>query len=141
MFDRRTTIFAAALLALATMPAAFGNDDTRYSIDASAGVSAGGGYELHGCIGQFDAVAPPPSGGPYTMTGGFLAPVPASVCTADLDASGHVGFNDLSLLLGSWGPCPSEPPGCPADLDVSGHVGFDDLTLLLGTWGSCHADV
>jgi hypothetical protein len=54
------------------------------------------------------------------------------VC-GDIDGSGQVGFDDLVLLLGVWGPC----GGCAADLDGSGDVGFDDLVLLLGTWGTC----
>jgi hypothetical protein len=49
----------------------------------------------------------------------------------DIDGTGMVGFDDLVLLLGNWGPC----AGCPADLDCDGSVGFDDLVLLLGNWG------
>jgi uncharacterized repeat protein (TIGR01451 family) len=58
----------------------------------------------------------------------------AAAVNADLDDSGSVGFNDLTILLGNWGPCNGL---CPADLDESGSVGFNDLTLLLGTWGPC----
>ena len=47
----------------------------------------------------------------------------------DLDGDGSVGFNDLALLLGAWGPCSG---ACPADLDGDGGVGFNDLALLLG---------
>ena len=38
-------------------------------------------------------------------------PLPAS---ADLDGSGVVGFDDLALLIGSWGPCAP----CPAETDI-----------------------
>ena len=55
-------------------------------------------------------------------------------CAADLDGSGDVGFGDLLILLGSWGPC---PPACPAELDGSGDVGFGDLLIVLSTWGPC----
>jgi sugar lactone lactonase YvrE len=59
---------------------------------------------------------------------------PLGPCPADLDGDGSVGFNDLTLLLGAWGPCSG---ACPEDLDGDGSVGFNDLTLLLGTWGPC----
>jgi hypothetical protein len=54
---------------------------------------------------------------------------------ADLDNDCAVGFNDLSILLGSWGPCPVPPAPCVADLDDDGSVGFGDLSILLGSWG------
>jgi hypothetical protein len=57
-------------------------------------------------------------------------------CPADLDGDGTVGFNDLTLLLGTWGPCPAEGT-CDADIDGDGTVGFNDLTVLLGSWGPC----
>jgi hypothetical protein len=28
-------------------------------------------------------------------------------CLADLDGDASVGFNDLALLLGTWGACPN----------------------------------
>ncbi|MBX3375316.1 MAG: VCBS repeat-containing protein [Phycisphaeraceae bacterium] len=52
---------------------------------------------------------------------------------ADLDGDGTVGFSDLLILLGAWGPC-ADP--CPADLDGDGEVGFGDLLLLLSAWSS-----
>ena len=54
-------------------------------------------------------------------------------CVEDLDGDGNVGFTDLTLLLGLWGPC----PGCDADFDGDDVVGFTDLTRLLGAWGPC----
>jgi len=54
-------------------------------------------------------------------------------CVGDIDDTGDVGFNDLVILLASWGPC----PGCAADLDNSGDVGFNDLVVLLASWGPC----
>ena len=56
-------------------------------------------------------------------------------CTADIDGSGHVGFDDLADLLTHWGACPIGP--CPWDQDGSGHVGFDDLADVLLHWGLC----
>lgn len=59
--------------------------------------------------------------------------LPAESCPEDLDASGAVGFPDLLLILGAWGPC----GGCPEDLDGSGDVGFGDIVRVLGAWGAC----
>lgn len=52
---------------------------------------------------------------------------------ADLDNDGIVGFGDLVILLGGWGPCPTNC--CVADLDGSGDVDFADILVLLGAWG------
>ena len=54
-------------------------------------------------------------------------------CTADLDGSGEVDFEDLLILLTAWGPCDE----CPEDLDGNGAVEFNDILLLLATWGPC----
>lgn len=59
--------------------------------------------------------------------------VVASCDTADLDASGSVGFADLSTMLNAWGNCGL----CAPDLDRSGGVGFADLSTLLSRWGPC----
>jgi hypothetical protein len=54
-------------------------------------------------------------------------------CPADFDGSGDVGFEDLTPMLGFWGPC----PGCAADLSGDAVVSFADLTALLAAWGPC----
>lgn len=54
---------------------------------------------------------------------------------ADLNGDGVVGAPDLALLLGAWGPCPSEPAPCAGDLDGDGVVGAADLAIMLGSWG------
>lgn len=48
----------------------------------------------------------------------------------DLNGDGLVNGADLTILLGSWGPC----GGCPADLDGNGSVGAADLAVLLAAW-------
>jgi len=53
--------------------------------------------------------------------------------SADLDRDGAVNANDLSTILGSWGPC----SGCPADLDGDGIVAAPDLAIVIGSWGQC----
>lgn len=54
-------------------------------------------------------------------------------CPADLNCDGSVGFADLLIMLGAWGPA----AGNTADLDGNGFVAFADLLVLLGTWGPC----
>lgn len=54
-------------------------------------------------------------------------------CSADLDRSGAVDFDDLLELLTEWGECGR----CAADVDHTGAVDVDDLLLLLGAWGPC----
>ncbi len=66
-----------------------------------------------------------------------LTVVPATNCPADLNHDGMVDGADLSLLLQSWGPCPSG--ACPADLNGSGYVNGSDLSILLNAWGNCPA--
>lgn len=50
---------------------------------------------------------------------------------ADLDGDGDVDGADLTIVLGSWGPC---PPPCPADINGDGVVDGADITILLGEW-------
>jgi hypothetical protein len=54
-------------------------------------------------------------------------------CSSDLDGSGDVGFGDILVLIGAWGPCAA----CPEDLDGSGDVGFGDILAVIGDWGAC----
>ncbi|MFZ9914407.1 MAG: hypothetical protein ACO3IB_03620 [Phycisphaerales bacterium] len=51
----------------------------------------------------------------------------------DLDGDRCVGASDLTVLLGSWGPCVN----CSADYDGDGVVGASDLAVLLSYWGQC----
>ena len=52
----------------------------------------------------------------------------------DADGDGDVDFNDLIILISSWGPC---PPPCPADFNGDGVVDFNDLLILIANWGAC----
>jgi hypothetical protein len=54
---------------------------------------------------------------------------PASV-PGDVDGDGLVTFDDLLLVLSTWGPCAD----CPADLDGNGFVDFNDLLEVLSNW-------
>jgi len=55
-------------------------------------------------------------------------------CPADVDGDGSVGFTDLLLILGAFGPCGTT---CAEDVDDDGTVGFTDLLLVLTNWGAC----
>jgi hypothetical protein len=58
-------------------------------------------------------------------------------CPGDFNGNDEVGFEDLTTLLSSWGPCVCPPlPGAP-DTNGDGEVGFADLTALLDRWGPC----
>ena len=57
----------------------------------------------------------------------------APPCVADFNGDAEVDFDDLMMLLSSWGWC----PGCSTDIDGSGTVEFDDLLELLSSWGGC----
>jgi uncharacterized membrane protein len=52
---------------------------------------------------------------------------------ADLTGDCRVGFDDLLVLLSTWGICPSGA-SCPADLDGDSEVGVDDLIALVQEW-------
>ncbi|MDB4775794.1 thrombospondin type 3 repeat-containing protein [bacterium] len=58
------------------------------------------------------------------------------VCIGDLTGDGLVNGADLGILLGSWGPCPSEG-SCIGDITGDGQVTGADLGLVLGSWGVC----
>ena len=46
-----------------------------------------------------------------------------------------VGFADLLIVLGAWGPCPAPcPPFCTGDIDEDCAVGIADLLILLSNW-------
>ena len=73
-----------------------------------------------------------PASNDQTGEGGIILLTP--IVAGDLDGDGVVGFNDLLILLASWGGCPPPPSECAADLDGSDDVGFGDLLVLLASW-------
>ena len=93
-------------------------------------------------------IATVPSAGPATRTtqvratrsaDGVMAAASLSVTRtaplADLTGDAAVNAADLTILLASWGRCPSGAP-CPADLDGSGSVNGQDLAILVASWTS-----
>ena len=63
----------------------------------------------------------------------FAHPKPGA-CPADLDGSGDVGFSDVLVIIGAWGPC-GVP--CPEDLSGNGAVDFADILAVIAAWGTC----
>ena len=55
------------------------------------------------------------------------------VLAGDIDSSGSVDDDDLSLLLANWN---SGNTWATGDLNASGNVDDDDLSLLLANWGA-----
>jgi len=137
------TILVLAVLVFTGSATAAGPtfDRSWFSVDGGGDTSTGGSYEVHGVIGQHDASASQAlTGGPYALTGGFLAGPTAPLCAGDIaDSSGAnmpdgvVDVFDLLALLANWGM-----DGVGADIaapfDV---VDVFDLLDLLATWGSC----
>ncbi len=69
---------------------------------------------------------------------GFILDLPRpATCPADFNDDGAVNGDDLGVMLGAWGACPSG--ACEADLNDDGAVNGDDLGELLGAWGPCGA--
>ena len=53
----------------------------------------------------------------------------------DINGDGVVDGEDLSIILGFWGPC-NDPSDCPADVDGDGVVNGSDLSIVLGFWSN-----
>jgi hypothetical protein len=68
--------------------------------------------------------------GPFIDLGGNLL----CDCPADLNGDGEVAAQDITFVIGWWGPCGSL---CPADIDRNGAVDAADLSIVMGAWGEC----
>ena len=101
-----------------------------YTLDGGGGISSGGGFELHGTIGQPDASVQPhvfefPDGSYYALAGGYWPSF--NVCVVDLD--------DLQNFVIFW---LDSGAGIPADIDNSGLVDLADFSDLNFYWlGLC----
>ncbi len=101
------------------------------TIDGGGGALVGTTHTLTGTIGQPDA-ADALVGTTYELEGGFWMAAPPA-CPGDANGDGAVNFEDLNLVLGSWGGA-----GPDGDVDGSGAVNFEDLNIVLGNWaGDC----
>ncbi len=70
-----------------------------------------------------------------TIASTFLSSGDPLTGVGDLNTSGSVGSEDLTILMAAWGPCQS--PICEADLDGNIEVGIRDMLIMLMSWGSC----
>ena len=122
-------------------------------------VQPGAGVQVSFATGETEVIAPGawaavpcivsvPPAGPATRTAqvratrtldGVVAAaeltVTRSAPAADLTGDAVVNAADLTILLASWGRCPSGAP-CPADLDGNGVVNGQDLAILVASWTS-----
>lgn len=110
-------------------------DLTWYTIDGGGGVSAGGGFEIAGTIGQPDAG--PMAGADYELVGGFWAGTISSTpppCPGDLNGDLSVDLTDLSVLLAHYGETGATYE--QGDLNGDGAVDLSDLATLLSYYGT-----
>lgn len=102
-----------------------------WTMDGGGGISNGGGFELTGTIGQWDASAVDAiSGGDFTVTGGFWA-VAQPVCTTfvspDFDEDCDVDADDFQAFIEcAAGPDIPITPAC-ADKDLDGDEDIDQV--------------
>ena len=134
-------IIATAVAAEGLIPA---YDQNWFTIDHGGGISAAGGYDLHGTIGQMDASPTLTGGGPgavFSISPGYWPGVePQPLCPADISPSitgdGMVNIQDLLAVVAAWGQ--SGPPGTiPADVNDDGVVNILDLLAVVAAWGAC----
>jgi hypothetical protein len=118
-----TSCSLLCVLALAGAAAAQPFEITSYVIAGGGGASTGGGFTLHGTIGQHDASLKPMTGGAFTLTGGFWARVSSGVrCVADCDESGVLDFFDFLCFQNQFAV--GDPK---ADCDGTGVLDFFDF--------------
>ena len=115
----------AAMAGLAAPAAAQPFDLSWHTIDSGGGTSTGGGFTLHGTIGQWDAgpATGPMTGGDFALTGGFWPGAGGDApCAADCDGSGVLDFFDFLCFQNQFAL------GDPAaDCDGTGILDFFDF--------------
>lgn len=119
------TLATAALFVCGLASVAAGDTWTInwFSIDGGGGRSSGGGWSLHGTIGQFDA-ATARMGGEFDVRPG-LWPT-GNPCRADFNNDGFVDFFDFGDFVDCFegGSC---PPGKDSDFNRDGFTDFFDF--------------
>ena len=103
------------------------NDGESYGAVIMYEATAAGDYYLAvtGYEGDF-------AGGEHGESGGYLLTIAELTIPGDVNLSGCVDDDDLSLLLANWNVGTTWGEG---DLDASETVDDDDLSLLLANWG------
>lgn len=92
-----------------------------HTIDGGGGTSSGGGYTVHGTIGQPDASLVAHTGGNYALTGGFWSGF--NICTVDIE--------DLRNFVAQW---LQQGPNIEADLNHDEIVNLLDFNTLHQYW-------
>lgn len=99
------------------------------SIDGGGGLSAGGGFELEGSIGQADAGSA--AGSAFSLMGGFWAGVQFAepVLSGDCNGDRHVDLADFEVFQAClFGPGDDPGPACGcSDLDADGDIDLVDF--------------
>lgn len=99
----RRSLFIGVLMALIMLPALAADAPPRVewrTVDGGGGVSAGGGYQISGTVGQPDAGVL--IGGGYQVNGGFWLPIPQEPTTAIVLAYLRVDRAGTAALV-RWG--------------------------------------
>ena len=85
-------------------------------------------------VGDFNGDGQPDIGVPVRNLDKVVYIMLDASCLADLSGNQNVGFEDLLIVLSSWGACTGS---CDADLDCDGAIGFGDVLRIISSWGSC----
>lgn len=126
-------IVAVTLAAMPVLSAAAQNYAVIWTtFGGGSDTTAGGPYQLVGAIEQTqtDRLA----GGPWRLVGGFVNPVSAAPCPADIDGDRQVQLSDLANLLINFGLA-SGANHAQGDIDGNGAVNLTDLAYLLTQFG------
>ena len=121
------------LLALVITPTvlADGLSVDWFTIDGGAGYSTGGGFELDGTIGQYDAgpATGPMTGMGFELRGGFRVAPAECTCPGDMNGDGVKNGSDVQQFVG----CLVADSGCScADVDEFPGVSIDDIVAFVG---------
>jgi hypothetical protein len=125
----------AIALLLSSAPVALAQTGGPYDLSwhniGPGGGASGGSYDLLGSIGQPDVATM--SGGPYTLTGGFLPGGPTCALAGDLNGDGQVTVLDIQMIAGAW---PQTTASFPYDQSGDGDLDIQDITLVAAQFGS-----
>ena len=121
-------------LLLGGMPVATAQTGGPYDLSwhniGPGGSASGGSYDLLGSIGQPDAATM--SGGPYSLTGGFLPGGPTCALAGDLNGDGQVTVLDIQMIAAAW---PQATASFPYDQSGDGDLDIQDVTLVTAQFG------
>jgi len=132
-FRKLPFVLAATLAVLPVLSASAQNYAVVWTaLGGGSATTAGGPYQLVGAVeqSQTDRL----TGGPWRLVGGFVNPVSAVPCPADIDGDRQVQLSDLANLLINFGLA-SGADHAQGDIDGNGAVNLTDLAYLLTQFG------